>query len=230
MKIKVFVFFVILFYSFTSQAQSYKFKYSPGEFNELKVIGKISVVLVKSNSNELHYSVQGIGKDDLIFDNKNGELVIKVKFTAGIAKDYSVKMEILYKDLDEIFAGSSAIINFKERVTGESVDIQAGNDAEIYLDDLQTKEVELKSTAGGTIQIAGMVRSLEAKANTGGTIYAMDLIADNVEVRADAGGVVEVAAIKSIEAKASTGGKVIYSRNPKDVKTSTSLGGKIETK
>ncbi|MFA8450351.1 MAG: GIN domain-containing protein [Bacteroidales bacterium] len=230
MKIKVLILLSLLLLPFCIKAQNYNFKYNPGEFTELKVIGKIDVVLLKSMTNELQYSVEGIGKDDLIFDNKNGELVIKVKFTAGIAKNYKVKMKILYKNISELFAGASAVINIKERLSGSSLNVEAGNDAEIYLDDLQTTKAELKSSAGGTIQVTGMVRGLDAKANSGGTVYALDLISDDVKVRADAGGLVEVAAIKSIEAKATTGGKVVYSRNPKDVKTSTSFGGKIETK
>lgn len=211
-------------YSF---AQNYDYKRDVGSFNEIKLTGKIEVELVKSTINEVKFSLQNIEEKDVIIENKNGSLTFKTKLTA-ITKDYKIYALISYRDIDELVTSGSVIAKINEKINADSFEFEAGGNSEIHIKEIEANELELKATSGGTIQLHGMVTELEAKANTGGTIYAEYLIADNVEARSDAGSIVEVAPVKRLEAKASTGGKIRYSGNPKNLSTSTSLGGVIE--
>lgn len=67
------------------------------------------------------------------------------------------------------------------------------------------------------------------KVATGGTLSAYKLEADNTIVKANTGGNAKVMAVESIDARANTGGSIIYKGDPKKVQRKDGLSGSVRS-
>ncbi|MFA8299115.1 MAG: head GIN domain-containing protein [Hyphomicrobiales bacterium] len=222
----------LFFFPKMSNCQNHDFEVSrnPGDFEEIVVSGKFDVEIIPTEESEkVEYTVEGIKDEDIIVENRNGEMTLKVKFTKLLTKDYVVYARIYYKDINKVIVENGAEATLTDNKKRKRIMIGSNSGATIKYTGESTS-LELNTKAGGVINAFGSCKYLEASSNTGGSIFAFNMIASNVDANLKAGGDIEVTALEKIDARVSLGGTITYKGNPAVVNQKTTLGGNVISK
>jgi|GEM_PF-864650 Protein of unknown function (DUF2807). len=194
-------------------------------FDKVEVYGDIYIELAQGSAPNIKVEGEGISADDLIAKVDGQTLVVQLK--PRIYDQVSVKVYVTYTVLRGIKVGAAASTVCIGTVTGDKIDVEASSSSNLRIN-LDVTTATLHASLGATIYATGKVGSLEPSAITKGIVAAYGLISDRVFATASLGGVVKVNPQSYLEAKGGTGGSVYYSTKPKEIKTNTSLGGKVE--
>ncbi|HUW06829.1 MAG TPA: head GIN domain-containing protein [Williamwhitmania sp.] len=195
------------------------------DFDKVEVYGDIYMELTPGNSPNIRVEGEGISSDDLVAKVDGQTLVVQLK--PRIYDQISVKIYVTYTVLRGIKVGAAANTVCNGTVTGDKVDVEASSSSNLRIN-LDVTTATLHASLGATIYATGKVGSLEPSAITKGIVAAYGLIADKVFASASLGGIVKVNPQSYLEAKGGTGGAVYYCTKPKEIKTNTSLGGRVD--
>ncbi|MEN3323785.1 head GIN domain-containing protein [Mariniflexile soesokkakense] len=195
-----------------------------GEFKELKVYDLIEVELVKSNENKA--IITGSNTQEVVINNKNGTLKIKMNI-GKIFDGNNTKVILHYTSLDIIDVNEGAKVSGKDSIKQFEIDLRAqeGGSIEIPLD---VNYAIIKSVTGGKIKATGNAKSQKISLLTGGIYNAENLETNKTEVSINAAGEAYVKATKLVDVKIRAGGDVYIYGNPETVNESTVLGGRIK--
>jgi hypothetical protein len=213
-----------------SYAQDFKRHFS--KYNSLVVSRGVDASLVKSSSKELSFTVHGISPDDVIVENRNNELVIKVA-TKAIWQEMQdnhwwVRVEVPYESIVAAEALTGAKISSKEPLKEESLDLAVSMGAEIELN-LEVRELYLDASMGGLIELDGSVESLDANASMGSEADLDDLVAKYVKAKSTMGSEMRINATEEFDGRASMGGYIRVTGDPQRFYENTSMGGDISS-
>lgn len=209
-------------------AQDFKMHFT--NYNSLVVSRGVDARLVKSDSKDLKFTIHGISEDDIIVENRNNELNIKVA-TRALWQEMQdnhwwVRVEVPYESLVAIEALTGAKISAAEPVKMESMDLAVSMGAEIDLN-IIARELYVDATMGGLIELDGSVESLDANSSMGSEADLDRLLAKYVKAKSTMGGTLSVNATEEFDGRASMGGEIRVTGNPDRYYENTSMGGDI---
>lgn len=229
--------FLIVFLSIISAtAFSQKTSLQIPSFTEVDVFGPFDVKLIKSESERADIDFNGIEKEDIIYEYKNGVLRLKMKNSHYMDEwkndsrhSKYVLVNVYYKDIDIIDAGAGALVTSRELVKSKYLSVDCAMGAEVTLDIL-AKKVQAIANMGGVLTLTGQTEHLEVKANMGGVLKASQLESKTVYVKANMGADVIVNASEEIDVTAGFGASVDYVGSPSVRNTSSNFGGEVNRK
>ncbi|MDB4334856.1 DUF2807 domain-containing protein [bacterium] len=194
-----------------------------GTFKSIEAGKGINVTLIEGNREKVQVEIENGKLKDVITKVKKGTLIIKMKtkFYKGVA----VRAFVTYRSLQSITAGVGSYVDNEGTLHAGELTLKAGSDASIVLD-IKTKLLNATASAA-KIEVVGSADYQEVNANTGARYVADQLISMNGTVKANTGASVWVNITDKLEAKANSGGDILYNGSPKELITETSLGGKI---
>lgn len=193
------------------------------DFDKLKVSKGINVTLIKGLKPEAEVNILNALTDDVIIENDQNELTIKMK--TRIYNDVSVQVYLTYTELREIKTGSGSKVDAEGELSGNNLTLDAGMDSSIELKvDVETLEANVSAAR---ITLEGTANTVEAKATTGGKFEAEKLEAKEAFITANTGARATVNVTKKLEAKAGTSGKIEYSGDPEEVDSREIIGGEV---
>ncbi|MEL0455329.1 head GIN domain-containing protein [Flavobacteriaceae bacterium SZ-1-7] len=195
-----------------------------GEFTELKVFDLIPVELIKSTENKV--IISGENKSDVIVNNNNGKLKIKMKFEESFDGS-DTKVVLYYTSVDVIDVNEGAKVESKDIIEQFEIDLRAQEGGMINVP-LNVKYANIKAVTGGSIATTGTSKKQHVSLLTGGIYKGQTLITENTEVSINAAGEAYVNASKLVDAKIRAGGDVYIYGDPETVNESKMLGGRIE--
>jgi len=195
-----------------------------GEFTELKVYDLIQVELIKSKKNKV--VISGENKDDVLINNKNGTLKIKMKFEEAF-DGKKTKVKLYYTSLDVIDANEGATIYSNDTIKQFELDLNAQEGATINVK-VNVNYLNIRSVTGGDIFAFGKTEHQDVSIYTGGDYDGKELKSKYTEVSIRAAGVAHVNASKKVSAKVRAGGDIFIYGNPEDIKENKVLGGRIK--
>ena len=205
-------------------------------FTEVDAFGPFEVKLIKSDTERAEIDFNGIDKEDIIYEFKNGTLRLKLRNSHYMDEwknerrnSKYVLVKVYYKDIDIIEAGAGALVTSNELVKSKYLDVECTMGAEVTLEIL-AKKIEATSNMGGVLEMSGQTEHLEAEANMGGVLKAASLESKTVYVKANMGAVVMVNATEEIDASAGFGAIVDYIGGPNVRNTSRNFGGEVNRK
>lgn len=197
---------------------------SVGEFKQLKVYDLIQVELVKSNKNEV--IISGENTDDVIINNKNGTLKIKMKLEE--AYDGSkTKVVLRYTSVDVIDVNEGAKVYSDDTIKQFEIDLKAQEGGTIDVP-LKVTYANIKAVTGGVIKTSGKSKSQDISLLTGGVYKGSELKTDKSEVAIRAAGEAYVNASDMVDIKIRAGGDVFIYGDPKTVNESRVFGGRVK--
>ncbi len=195
-----------------------------GDFTELKVYDLIEVELVKSNENKA--IITGENKDDVIINNKNG--LLKIKMNLGEVFDGNkTKVVLHYTTLDIIDVNEGAKVLSDDTIKQFEIDLKAQEGGKINVP-INVTYTNIKADTGGDITVTGNSKSQNISITTGGIYNASELKTDKTEVNIKAAGEAYVNASKLVDVKIRAGGDVFIYGDPETVNESKVLGGRIK--
>lgn len=206
-------------------AQTQQETRSLGVFNGIKISNSIEAELVKGDSHSIEISASGLDLDRVETDISNRTLEVSVGGTNFGGT--SVKVKIIYVEIDELTANTSAKIFVKDVMDAKVVKITASTAS--YVEAVvNSQSLQLSAATNSKIFIDGMARNLDLKAFTNSAINGEKLETEVAKVRVNTAAQARFSVSESIEGSAATAGKVFYRGDPNIVDVRTNTGGEIE--
>jgi len=197
---------------------------SIGEFSELKVFDLIEVELIKSKENKV--VISGDNSDDVIVNNKNGKLKIKMNLEE-IFDGNNTKVKLYYTGVELIDVNEGAKVHSKDKIKQFEIDLKAQEGAKIDVK-LNVNYANIKSVTGGVITTSGKSKNQKISLLTGGVYKGEALKTDKTEVTIKAAGEAHVNASKLVDIKIRAGGDVFIYGDPENVNESRVFGGRVK--
>lgn len=205
-------------------------------FTEIDAFGPFDIKLIKSDTERAEIDLNGIDKEDIIYEYRNGALRLKLRNSHYMnewkndnRRSRYVLVTVYYKDIDIIEASAGAIVTSKELLKSKYLDVECSMGAEVTLEIL-AKKINATSNMGGVLELSGQTEHLEVKANMGGVLRAGHLESKTVYVKANMGADVMVNATEELDASAGFGANVDYIGGPNVRNTSKNFGGEVNRK
>ena len=195
-----------------------------GEFTTLKVYDLINVELVKSDKNKV--SITGINANDVIVNNKNGTLKIKMSLEE-IFDGNNIKIKLHYKSVDVIDVNEGAKVHSEDIIKQFEIDLKAQEGGIIDVP-LNVTYTNVKAVTGGSVKTSGTSKSQNISLLTGGIYKGESLKTEKTEVAVKAAGEAYVRASSLVDIKIRAGGDVFIYGNPETVNESKVLGGRVK--
>ena len=214
---------VVLFITTICLAQN-PIEKTVGEFSELKVYDLIDVELVKSDLDKVE--ITGKNKKDVLVNNKNGTLKIKMNF-GEVFDGSQTKVKLYYTNIDVIDANEGANIHSKEKIEQFEIDLNAqeGGKINVLLD---VKYLNIRAVTGADIIALGKATNQDVSIYTGGDYDGKELKTEVTDISIRAAGEANINASKRVTAKVRAGGDIFIYGNPERVDESRVLGGRIK--
>jgi len=194
-------------------------------FDEIILSGNVSALLVEGEEESIDIK-NDKGRLDFYVEGKS----LKVKATDLVQynKTPTIKVIITYKRLRGLKVRAGASVYTEQAISGDQLDLRFSSGASGEIEVIQNS-LEVSVSEGGDLDLRGETDWQEIKVATGGTLSAYKLKAANTIVKANTGGNAKVMTTKSINAKANTGGSIIYKGNPKKVQEKDGLSGSVRS-
>ena len=201
-------------------------------YSSLIISRGVDVRLVKSNSNQLKITTNGIDTDDVITESRGDELIIKIA-TKSLWQEMQdnywwVRIELPYRMIDNMEISTGAKISSDEVFVGDFLDIQTSMGGELELD-VKLNELIIDSSMGAVADLTGSATAIDLSASMGAVIDLGDLKGAAVKAKSSMGAEIKVHASKAFNGRANMGGLIRVSGDPDKFYESTSMGGEIRS-
>lgn len=100
----------------------------------------------------------------------------------------------------------------------------------IVASNLDVPRFQADISGSGNVKLAGKVTSVSVDVSGSGSVFTLGLAAENVRIEISGAGSAEVMATKSLVARISGSGTIVYAGDPTDVNTSVSGSGSVRRK
>ncbi|WP_346883461.1 head GIN domain-containing protein [uncultured Algibacter sp.] len=195
-----------------------------GDFSILKVYDLIHVELVKSDENKV--TITGGNSNDVVINNKNGTLKIKMNLEESFDGN-KTKVILYYTSIDVIDVNEGAKVTSKETIKQFEMDLKAQEGGQIDVS-LDVSYTNVKSVTGGVITTTGRSKKQKINIFTGGEYLGKALETEDTEVSIKAAGEAHINATNLADIKIRVGGDVFVYGNPENVNESKVIGGRIK--
>jgi hypothetical protein len=195
-----------------------------GEFTELKVFDLIEVEMIKSNENKV--TISGKNNKDVVVNNKNGKLKIKMNIEK-LFDGNNTKVTLYYTTVDVLDANEGAKIYSNDEIKQFELDLrsQEGGTINAVCD---VSYLNVKAVTGGIVEVSGKSKKQNISLLTGGIFKGENNETENTEVSINAAGEAYINASKVVDIKIRAGGDVFIYGNPETVNESKVLGGRVK--
>lgn len=199
---------------------------SVSSFTGIKVQQGIDAYLKKGTKESVRVEVTGVDLSDVITEVSGGYLKIQME-QGNYRNEHSVKVYVTYTELSRISAGSAGSIFSENVIKAERLSLSASSAGTIDIQ-VDAGSIEVTASSAAEIELKGKANAITINAASAGEVDAYELAAESVDVQAASAGSAKVNAIKSIRARAVSGGSIRYRGNPEQSNTNSSSGGSVK--
>lgn len=198
-----------------------------GEFDQIKVSRGMNVYITQGSpakvvviaDNNLH---------EIIRTDVDGD-VLKIYADENIRWAREKKVMVTVEKLTAVESSSGSNAWSQTQIMSENLELKASSGANLTMD-VNAKYLKADCSSGANVKIAGLAKEGELEASSGANMKAAELKADNCKMRASSGGNVSATVVEKLEAKASSGGNIVYYGEPSSTEIDTSSGGNVHRK
>ena len=210
---------------------------SSGGFNvHVKIDGTESLKITGDESviNDIETTVSNgklkIGTKDKIswklFNNKKVDIYITAKSLSGLSNSGSGSIKLDGNLTGNAELKTSGSGNVTAAVNASDLQISVSGSGSIT-SSVNANQLTAAVSGSGALSLNGTVKNADIKVSGSGHIRANDLKADAVEASLSGSGNIHILANKSINARVSGSGRLIYTGNPTNVNSNTSGSGRV---
>ena len=199
-------------------------KFDIGNVRELDLTDKLNVVLIPSNEN--YVNVEGDLVDKVEIIQKENKL--RIKMASGYPlKGANTFIKIYSPNISNFIVQKGAIVQTDtEQLVVDSLVIWANEGAKLDLQ-VQSKNVEVNSTTGSSVELNGQTEAQTINLTFGGNFYGEKLESKHAVARINGGGVCDVRSSISADVQTRAGGVITIYGNPAERRQRRLAGGKI---
>ena len=201
-------------------------------YSSLIISRGVDVRLVKSNSNQIKITTNGIDPDYVVTESRGDELIIKIA-TKSLWQEMQdnywwARIELPYRMIDNMEVSTGAKLSSDEVFVGDFLDVQTSMGGELELD-VKLSELIIDSSMGAVADLTGSATEIELSASMGAVIDLGDLKGVAVKAKSSMGAEIKVHATEEFNGRANMGGYIRVSGDPDKFYESTSMGGEIRS-
>lgn len=195
-------------------------------FEGVKASQGIDVYLKKGVKEAVRVEVTGVDLADVVTEVSGGYLKIQMKH-GNYRSEHSVKVYVTYTDMNKISASSAGSVFAENTIQATDLSLSASSAGTIDIQ-VEAGQVDVTTSSAADIELKGKAKSITIHAVSASEVDAYELVADNVEVDVVSAGSAKVNVVKSIKARAVSGGSIRYRGNPEQSNTTSSSGGSVK--
>jgi len=215
--------FLIIGHHFTAQAQNKVIK-EVDTFDMVVVSDNLNVTFKKAEKEKVTLTATGIDYDKIVVESSGR--VLKIKLKTGIYNNTDINIEVDYVKIRSVDVGNKANVKFVGPLIGDQLELKSTGGAVLNVE-VDASAVKASLNNGGRIEITGKTDIQQVDANLGSKYNAYELESTNGFVKSNTTSDVVVWVTNKLEANAGSKAELKYRGKPSEVKSSTSLGGKI---
>ncbi len=184
------------------------------------------------------YITQGSPAKVVVIADSNLHEVIETKVEGGVLKVYvnenirtaeEKKVMVTVEKLTEVKATSGSNVYSQNQFMSENLELSATSGANLNME-VNAKYLKADCSSGANIHLSGLAKDAELEGSSGANLKGQELKADNCKMRASSGANVFASVTGRLEAKASSGGNIVYYGEPTSTEIDSSSGGNINRK
>lgn len=197
------------------------------EFDQIKVSRGMNV-----------YITQGSPAKVVVIADNNLHEIIRTDVEGDVLKIYAEenirwakekKVMVTVEKLSGVESSSGANVWSQSPVMSENLELKASSGANLTMD-VNAKYLKADCSSGANVKLSGLAKEAELETSSGANLKAAELKADGCKMRASSGGNIAVTIMERLEAKASSGGNIVYYGEPSSTEIDTSSGGNVSRK
>ena len=197
------------------------------EFNQIEVSRGMNV-----------YITQGSPAKVVVIADNNLHEVIETKVESGILKIFvnenirwakEKKVMVTIEKLTSVEASSGSNVYSQTQIMSENLELKATSGANLKMD-VNVRYLKTDCSSGANVKISGLAKEAELKGSSGANLKGQGLKADKCKMQASSGGNVFATVTEQIDAKASSGGNIVYYGEPTSTEIDCSSGGNVHRK
>lgn len=195
-----------------------------GAFSGVKVAEGVDVYLKKGEKEKIR--VEGTGTDPSNVITEISGSYLKIHMKEGRYRSVDAKVYVTYVKLNKLSASSAGSIYSDGPLQTKEMEIRASSAGSIEVI-INAESIEVSASSAGDVELKGTASSITVDASSAGEIDAYDLQAESVEADASSAGSVKINVTQKLNAHASSGGSIRYRGNPDKSVTNSSSGGSV---
>ncbi len=201
-----------------------------GSFDEITVSSGITAELVKSSTNKIDITVDGIDLDQVSTEIDGDHLKVKVEtksWFSGWNSKRKVEVVIYYsEELEGIKSTSGSRVHSDDIVESESLELISSSGSNMDIE-IEANELTAKVSSGASMSIAGESDYATIKVSSGSSCRAYDLVTNEANLKASSGANLKITVKEKIIARANSGASISYHGNPTNKDIDKSSGGSV---
>ncbi len=197
------------------------------DFEGLRVSSGIDVIMKQGDKISLLLEA-----DENLHESIKTEVInntLKIHTSGKIRKAKTMKVYLIYKDLNSIKVSSAGDVRGENTLRTEILSIDLSSAGDLRLD-LEADEVNCNISSSGDARLSGTTNLLDADLSSAGDLYAYELIAKECKVSCSSAGDARVYASEKLDLSSSSAGSIYYKGEARDVSAKKSSAGSITKK
>ncbi|GGD16037.1 head GIN domain-containing protein [Flavobacterium orientale] len=196
-------------------------------FTKIQASRGLDVEIYQGNENAITIEADENLHEYIKTSVENGKL--KITTTKNIKRAEEKKVKVTFKELEAISTSSGSFVVSKNNLIVPTLDLKSSSGSEIDIK-VESENISCKASSGSTIILSGKAINLDASTSSGSDIKAKELLTNNVITTASSGSSIQVYPILSLNAKASSGGSILYYKEPNSIIKKATSGGSVKSK
>jgi Putative auto-transporter adhesin, head GIN domain len=199
---------------------------SVGSFTGVKALQGIDVYLKKGTKEAIRVEVTGVELKDVVTEISGEYLKIQMEH-GSYRNEHSVKVYVTYVDLTKISASSAGNVFAENVIKAKQLSLSASSAGTIDIQ-IEAEQVDVSASSAADVELKGKATSILIRAVSAAEVDAYELVAENVDVETVSAASAKVNVVKSIKARAVSGGSIRYRGNPEQSNTNSTSGGSVK--
>ena len=199
---------------------------STDDYDVIRVEGFMDVHLEDGKEGEITVTTDDNLHEYLDIEVNGDELILKMKSGISLSTTEGVNITVPVKSISEVSLSGSGDVDSKDVIVSEELSTSVSGSGDIDLD-VKAKSVSVEIHGSGDVELKGAAINLDVSLSGSGTFKGYGLVSQYADVKTSGSGDAKVFVIKSLTAKVSGSGDIIYKGEPSASDVNSSGSGDI---
>lgn len=201
-----------------------------GNYNGIKCAGSMDFILVSGKEGNIKIEGEENLLKYIITEVKGDNLIVKVKNGKNLksSKGKGIKITIPFEDINKVALSGSGDVWNESPINATNLGVALAGSGDIVLD-IEAKTVGGAIAGSGDVTLKGNTNNLEVSISGSGDFHGFNLQANNTTVSIAGSGDAKVVSNKSIKARVSGSGDIVYKGKPETEDNKVAGSGTIKT-
>lgn len=201
-------------------------KISTEDYDVIRVEGFMNVHLEDGKEGEIMVSTDDNLHEYLDIEVDGDVLILKMKSGISLLTNEGVNITVPVKSISEISLSGSGDIDSKDVIVSEELSTSISGSGDIDID-VKAKKVSVEISGSGDVELTGAAINLDVSINGSGTFKGYGLVSQFADVKSSGSGDAKVFVIKSLIARGSGSGDIVYKGEPSKSDVNSSGSGYV---